>query len=293
MRNLGIILAGGKSSRLVPATLVTTKQLLPVYDKPLIYYPLSTLMLMGIRDICVISTPEEHDTFCKLFWYAEKELGIKVTVLVQEFPVGLPDAFRIVWKHLGNSIFDYNSHALILGDNIFYGAGFTGLLNDVQHGVANIFVHSVSEPHRFGVAEMNGNKVVALEEKPIHPKSDLAVTGLYIYPPDVYIATEALKPSSRKELEITDLNKYYLKDNRLHALRLSRGMIWFDTGTPESMLEASNFIHTIQKHQNVLVGSPHEIAIKNKWVTREGIESFLKVCEKTEYGRYLLQLYDI
>lgn len=299
MRTLGIILAGGKSTRLYPSTLVTTKQLLPVYDKPLIYYPLTTLMLANIRDYIIISSPDEVNNFTKLLGNARTEMGINVRILVQDKPVGIADAFNIVRDNLGDELFNFDAHTLILGDNVFYGAGLRGLLDVVTapshktngiRDVATVFLYPVNNPEAFGVAEVEGNKVVSLEEKPKKPKSNLAVTGLYFYPTSVYLYASMLSPSARGELEITDLNKFYLARNELEAIQLSRGMVWFDTGTAESMLEASNFIYNIQKHQSYLVGSPHEIALSKGWVTKADIQPFIDKCSKTEYGKYLQQM---
>ena len=239
MNSLGIILAAGKSTRLYPATLATTKQLLPVYDKPLIYYPLTTLMLAGIRDYVIITSPQEKDNFEKLF-----------------------------------------------------GAGLRGiLLNAIaQRNSASIFLYPTQNPTAFGIAEMQDGTVISLEEKPKVPKSNLAVTGLYMYPPTVYEHAKKLTPSPRGELEITDLNMEYLRSGELKAHTFLRGTVWFDTGTPESLLETSNFIHNIQKHQNYLVGSPHEVAINNAWVTDAQIQPFIQTCMKTEYGRYLYNM---
>jgi glucose-1-phosphate thymidylyltransferase len=292
MRKLGIILAGGKSSRLYPATLVTTKQLLPVYDKPLIYYPLTTLMLAGIKDYVIISSPLEIDHYKRLFSNHLDELGINITFAVQENSIGIADAFRITKNILGDKVFDFDSHCLILGDNIFYGAGFSGQLKHVDTSTMNIFVHQVPNAKEFGVAELEDDKVISLEEKPENPKSNLAVTGLYFYPNDVYIKVQELTPSARGELEITDLNKIYLNEGKLSAVKLSRGVVWFDTGTSDSLLEAANFIQTLQKHQGVLVGSPHEVAINKRWTTKEKISSFILKCNKTFYGQYLSELYD-
>lgn len=290
MRKLGIILAGGKSSRLYPATLITTKQLLPVYDKPLIYYPMTTLMLAGIRDFIIISSPGEVHQFEKLFENSKNELGVTVRCLVQEQPLGIADSFRIVKKELGDEIDKFDVHALILGDNIFYGSGFRGQLDTVNPSVANIFVHQVPNPKEFGIAELQDEKVISIEEKPSNPKSNLAVTGLYFYPKDVYTKVEQLTPSARGELEITDLNKLYLAENSLCAIKLLRGVVWFDTGMPDSMLEASNFIHTVQKYQGTLVGSPHEVAINKKWTEKSKMVPFITKCSKTFYGQYLLNL---
>jgi glucose-1-phosphate thymidylyltransferase len=290
MRKLGIILAGGKSTRLYPATLVTTKQLLPVYDKPLIYYPLTTLMLADVRHFVIISSPAEAPQFKKLFADCYNEMGITVTCLVQEKPVGIADAFRVVKKEFGDAVNNFDTHCLVLGDNIFYGAGFRGQLESINPSTANIFVHTVPNPKEFGIAEVVNNKVISLEEKPVEPKSNLAVTGLYFYPKDVYTKVEQLVPSARGELEITDLNKLYLQEGSLTAIRLLRGVVWFDTGNSDSLLEAANFIQTIQNHQGVLVGSPHEVAINKQWTTAGSIASFILKCNKTFYGQYLLQL---
>jgi glucose-1-phosphate thymidylyltransferase len=285
MRKLGIILAGGKSTRMYPSTLVVSKQLLPVYDKPLIYYPLSSLMLAGVRDFVIITSFSEKAKVDELFDKSEEYLGINVTTLVQPSPVGIADAFRIVKESLGDKLSQYDMTALILGDNIFYGTGFTGMVSKVSNESATVFAYTSQNPSAFGVVEIKDKKVISLEEKPIKPKSNLIVTGLYFYPNDVYDKVYQLKPSARGELEITDLNKLYLEENKLDVVKLYRGMVWFDTGTSESMLEAANFIHNIQKHQGYMVGNPHEIAIKNKWTT--GIQPFIDMCSKTKYGIYL------
>lgn len=287
---LGIILAAGKSSRLYPSTLATTKQLLPIYDKPLIYYPLSTLMLTGVRDFIIIVSPGELNTFARLFENAKEELGIKITLLVQQNPIGIADAFNIVGEHLQERIYEYDNHALILGDNIFYGSGLRAQLDSVKPNLANVFLYSVQNPEEFGVAEIDGSTVISIEEKPKNPKSNLAVTGLYFYPPSVYLYVKQIAPSARGELEISDLNKFYLGYKQLNAINLLRGMVWFDTGNPDAMLEASNFIQNIQKHQNYLVGSPHEIAINKGWVTPQSIQPFIDKCSKTQYGKYLQQM---
>jgi glucose-1-phosphate thymidylyltransferase len=291
MKSLGIILAAGKSSRLYPATLTTTKQLLPVYDKPLIYYPLTTLMLAGIRDFVIIVSPDEKYNFEKLFRNCEEELGITVRILIQESPNGIAEAFSIVSKHIDiTELLEYDSHVLILGDNIYYGSGLQGLLVDALQDTQNahIFLYPTQTPELFGIAEVKGNEVLSIQEKPKHPKSNFAVTGLYSYPSSVYLYAPLLTPSARGELEITDLNNHYLRRKELLATTLRRGMVWFDTGNAEALLEASNFIHNVQKHQNYLIGSPHEIAIKNGWSTN--IEAFIKLCSKTPYGKYLHNL---
>jgi glucose-1-phosphate thymidylyltransferase len=291
MRTLGIILAGGTSSRLYPSTLVTTKQLLPIYDKPLLYYSLSTLMLAGIRDFIIITTPNEQSTIRTLFANAKKEIGIEVTILEQLAPTGIPAAFNITKDYLGETVYDYDNHALILGDNIFYSGGLTGVLRSVVPNQANIFLYPVKNPSDFGIAKTDSSsRVISLEEKPTKPKSNLAVTGLYFYPPSVYLYARQLVPSKRGELEITDLNNLYLKNKELLAVTLPRGTVWFDTGNPDAMLEAANFVQTIQKHQSYLIGSPHEIAINSKWVTNEDVQPFIDVCKKTHYGQYLQQM---
>lgn len=290
MAKLGIILAAGRSSRLYPSTLATTKQLLPIYDKPLIYYPLTTLMLAGIRDFIIIVAPHEHDSFVRLFRNADKEMGINITFLIQHVPIGIADAFNIVYQYLEERVYDYDSHALILGDNIFYGTSLTGTLQSVDPKKATVFLYPVKNPSEFGIATIEHDLVVHLEEKPKNPASNLAVTGLYFYPPSVYLYARQLTPSPRGELEITDLNKLYLKYNLLQGTHLKRGMVWFDTGTPDAMLEASNFIQNIQKHQSYLVGSPHEIAINNEWVNKVDMVSFVDMCSKTEYGQYIRKL---
>ena len=294
--SLGIILAAGKSSRLYPASLVATKQLLPVYDKPLIYYPLTTLMLAGIRDIVIVVSPDELETFQHLFANAQQEMGLNIQFAVQEIPRGIADAFIVVGEEIGIEMFNYDNHVLILGDNIFYGAGLTGMLKEkLQRNLtpdACVFLYDVKNPQEYGVAEVSGSMVKSLEEKPTNPKSNHAVTGLYIYPPSVYLYATMITPSSRGELEITDLNAYYLNRNELEYRKLARGMVWFDTGNAESMLEAANFIHNVQAHQNYLVGSPHEIAINNGWVTKKDILPFVEKCSKTSYGKYLQKILD-
>lgn len=253
---------------------------------------MSTLMLAGVRDFVIVAAPDELLTFQRLFQNAPEELGVNVTILPQPRPLGIADAFRIVHKVFGKKIFSYDTHALILGDNIFYGSGLSGLLQNIDPLKANVFLYPVQNPQDFGVAQVEGDVVVSIEEKPKKPKSNLAVTGLYFYPPSAYLYADILKPSDRGELEITDLNKCYLKMADLRAINLLRGMVWFDTGTPDAMLEASNFVQNIQKHQNYLVGSPHEIAINQGWVTKESITPFIERCAKTQYGKYLQTILD-
>lgn len=288
MRKLGIILAGGKSTRLYPSTLVISKQLLPVYDKPLIYYPLSSLMLADIKDYIIITSPTEVGKMNELFSNTEAELGISVRVVVQPEAVGIADAFRIVHKEIGTEIYDYDMHALILGDNIFYGSGFTGMVTNVSPTDATVFAYTSQNPTQFGVVEFKDGKAISIEEKPSNPKSNLIVTGLYFYPSDVYEYVMTLSPSARNELEITDLNKLYLKENRLNVVKLRRGTVWFDTGTTDSLLEASMFVQSVQKHQGFMVGNPHEVSIQKGWVNN--ITPFIEKCSKTAYGKYLQTL---
>ena len=293
-RTLGIILAGGKSSRLYPATLAATKQVLPIYDKPLIYYPLTTLMLSGIRDFVIITNPNEKHVFQELFKDAKATLGIKITFCTQDKPRGIADAFTIVGnipdKELNLDKFD--RVALILGDNIFYGAAMSALLTMANQDTrAVVFATPVHDPERFGVVEVaDDDSAISIEEKPKNPKSNLAVTGLYFYPKDVFEKVYLLKPSARGEYEITDLNKRYMKEKTLKVVKLLRGMIWFDTGTPDSLMEAAQFVQTIQKLQTVMVGSPHEVAYSLGWISRESLSKTVTLCGKTAYGEYLNSL---
>lgn len=288
---LGIILAGGSSSRLYPATLVSTKQVLPIYDKPLIYYPLTTLMLAGIRDFMIVSTPKERPVFEELFFDAPHLLGINIRFAEQPHPLGIADVFNVVRRELEEEE-PYNRYALILGDNIFHGASLSlSLAEAVNDNDAVIFATHVNDPERFGVVELDEfGMVVSLEEKPENPKSDLAVTGLYFYPDDVLEVVETLKPSKRGELEITDLNKLYAEVGALSCITLLRGMIWFDTGTPDSLMEAATMIQLIQKHQDQLVGSPHEVAYNSGWILDDDLRATAGLCEKSNYGKYLLRM---
>jgi glucose-1-phosphate thymidylyltransferase len=288
---LGIILAAGRSSRLYPATLAATKQVLPVYDKPLIYYPLSTLMLAGIKEFVIISNPDEKQIFQSLFANCEETLGIKIYYGVQQSPKGIADAFNVVHEALFGRIFDYDRFALILGDNIFYGAGLSETLKEaVESKQPTIFATKVPDPERFGVVELNSAGAVSLEEKPEVPKSNLAVTGLYFYDRSIFDYVYQLRPSARGELEITDINRRYLDQKDLDVYILPRGSIWFDTGTAESMLEASIFIKTVQTAQGNLIGSPHEVAYNNGWITKEQLNKTADLCAKTAYGKYLKDL---
>lgn len=291
MKTLGIILAAGRSSRLYPATLVSTKQALPVYDKPLIYYPLSTLMLSGIKDYVIIANPHEKDVFERLFADSPNTLGINITVAVQDSPKGIADAFNVAYEAKYKTISEFGRFALILGDNIFYGAAMTALLNLANEQTqACIFATRVPDPERFGIVEVDDNQnIVSLEEKPTYPKSNLAVTGLYFYPPDVFNKVYKMRPSDRGELEITDLNKLYLDEGNLDVCQLLRGMVWFDTGTADSLMDAAQFVQTLQNKQGFLIGSPQEIAYNSGWITEETLTSFANKC-KNNYGKYLKEV---
>lgn len=294
-RTLGIILAGGKSSRLFPATLVSTKQILPIYDKPLVYYPLTTLMLAGIRDFALITTPKEKPVFQELFHDAEEHLGIRIQFLEQPVPVGIADCFNIINEAYQDDN-PYDSFALILGDNIFHGAALRAMLEESCRGCeinneAVIFPTLVTDPKRFGIVEFDKHGfVVSLEEKPEEPRSNYAITGLYIFPKDVLKRIKMLEPSARGELEITDLVATYLETGNLRAQKLLRGMLWFDTGTPDSMHEAATMIQLIQRHQGLMVGCPHEVAFQKEWVDSLDLREVAYLCEKSSYGQYLLKL---
>ncbi|EIM02487.1 glucose-1-phosphate thymidylyltransferase RfbA [Rhodanobacter denitrificans] len=283
----GIILAGGSGTRLHPITRAISKQLLPVYDKPMIYYPLAALMLAGIREVLVINTPHEQSMFQRLLGDGS-QWGIDIHYAVQPSPDGLAQAFTI-----GRDFVDGKPSCLVLGDNIFYGHGFTERLKRAaarEHG-ATVFGYWVKDPERYGVAEFDAaGKVIGLEEKPAQPKSHYAVTGLYFYDARVCDYAASLKPSPRGELEITDLNRCYLDDNSLHLEQLGRGFAWLDTGTHESLMEAGNYIETIENRQGLKVCCPEEIAYLNGWINAEQLLALAAPLAKTGYGRYLQQL---
>jgi len=287
MTRKGIILAGGAGTRLHPATLSVSKQLLPVFDKPMIYYPLSTLMLAGIRDILVISTPQDTPRFEQLLGTGE-QWGLNLRYAVQPSPEGLAQAFLIGDSFIGDSL-----SALVLGDNIFYGHDLQTLLNSAmaRSEGASIFAYHVQDPERYGVAEFNERgKVLSLEEKPKHPKSNYAVTGLYFYDRHVVDFAKNLKPSARGELEITDLNRLYLAQGALHVEIMGRGYAWLDTGTHESLLEAGQFIATLENRQGLKVACPEEIAYRQQWIDAAQVERLAQPLAKNGYGQYLLRV---
>ena len=282
----GMILAGGSGTRLYPLTRVTSKQLLPVYDKPMIYYPLSTLMLAGIRDILIISTPSDVPRFEGLLGDGG-QFGIHLSYAVQAKPEGLAQAFLVGEAFIGN-----DPCTMILGDNIFYGSYFRKNLSDAVHnaekGNATIFGYYVKEPRRFGIVEFDKNrKVLSVEEKPREPKSNYCITGLYFYPRGVAEKAKQLKPSARNELEITDLNRLYLEEERLRVQILGRGFAWMDTGTMDSLMEASSFVQTVQNRQGVVISAPEEIAYYEKWITREDLLKSARLYGKSPYGEHL------
>ncbi|HFC3401057.1 TPA: glucose-1-phosphate thymidylyltransferase RfbA [Neisseria gonorrhoeae] len=283
----GIILAGGSGTRLYPITRGVSKQLLPVYDKPMIYYPLSVLMLAGIRDILVITTPEDNTSFKRLLGDGS-DFGIRLQYAVQPSPDGLAQAFIIGEEFIGNG-----NVCLILGDNIFYGQSFTQTLKQAAaktHG-ATVFGYRVKDPERFGVVEFDENfNALSIEEKPQQPKSDWAVTGLYFHDNRAVEFAKQLKPSARGELEISDLNRMYLEDGSLSVQILGRGFAWLDTGTQESLHEAASFVQTVQNIQNLHIACLEEIAWRNGWLTKKDVETRAKHLEKTAYGQYLLHL---
>jgi glucose-1-phosphate thymidylyltransferase len=280
----GIILAGGSGTRLYPVTQSISKQLLPVYDKPMIYYPLSTLMLAGIQDILIISTPDDTPRFKSLLGDGN-QWGLNISYKVQPSPDGLAQAFILGDTFIGNDL-----SALVLGDNIFYGHDFNELLGNAmtRESGATVFAYHVQDPERYGVAEFDKqNKVLSLEEKPQHPKSNYAVTGLYFYDKDVVAMAKSLKPSGRGELEITDLNRLYLEKEKLNVEIMGRGYAWLDTGTHDSLLDASQFIATLENRQGLKVSCPEEIAYRRGWITASQLEKLVAPLSKNGYGQYL------
>lgn len=282
----GIILAGGSGTRLYPLTRVTSKQLLPIYDKPMIYYPLSTLMLAGIRDVLIISTPADTPRFKELLGNGS-HFGISLTYAVQSKPEGLAQAFLIGEDFIGN-----DTCAMILGDNIFYGGYFRRNLSvavkNAEDGSATIFGYYVKEAKRFGIVEFDKNKkVISVEEKPKNPKSNYCITGLYFYPKGVTEKAKEVQPSERGELEITDLNRLYLQEEKLKVQILGRGFAWMDTGTIDNLMEASTFVQTVQSRQGVVISAPEEIAYLEKWITKNDLLKSAKLYGKSTYGEHL------
>ena len=283
----GIILAGGAGTRLYPLTMVTSKQLLPVYDKPMIYYPLSTLMLAGIKDILIISTPEDTPRFEHLLGDGS-QFGVSLSYTVQPSPDGLAQAFLLGEEFIGG-----DACAMVLGDNIFYGNGFSKILraaaaNAEENTRATVFGYYVNDPERFGVVEFDGNgHVISVEEKPKSPKSNYAVTGLYFYPAGVSGRAKDVKPSARGELEITTLNAMYLEDRALDVQLLGRGFAWLDTGTMDSLVDAADFVRMVEKRQSIKISAPEEIAYKNGWITREKLLESADRYGKSPYGAHL------
>ncbi|MGL4786651.1 MAG: glucose-1-phosphate thymidylyltransferase RfbA [Cetobacterium sp.] len=283
----GIVLAGGSGTRLYPVTKAISKQMIPIYDKPMIYYPLSILMLAGIREILIISTARDILVFQELLGNG-KELGLSISYEVQESPKGLAEAFIIGEEFIGN-----DSVALILGDNLFYGHGFTGMLEEAVNNKlgATIFGYYVKNPKDFGVVEFDSDgKVVSLEEKPKNPKSNYAIPGIYFYDNSVIEKAKVVFPSERGELEITSINEMYLKENTLNVISLGRGMAWLDTGTFDGLLEASNFVKTIQTRQGIMIACLEEIAYNKGWIDDKQLLERSRYLEKTSYGEYLLSL---
>ena len=287
----GIVLAGGAGTRLYPLTMVTSKQLLPVYDKPMIYYPLSTLMMAGIRDILIISTPTDLPNFERLLGDGS-QFGIRLSYKVQPSPDGLAQAFLLGEEFIGD-----DCCAMVLGDNIFYGSGFRARLKqaaaDAQQGRASIFGYYVNDPERFGIVEFDETgKVISVEEKPQHPKSNYCITGLYFYDNRVVDMAKRVKPSARGELEITSLNAMYLEQGDLDVQLLGRGFAWLDTGTMDSLVDAADFVRMVEKRQGIKISAPEEIAYKNGWISREKLLESAARYGKSPYGKHLKQVAD-
>lgn len=287
----GIILAGGAGTRLYPLTMVTSKQLLPVYDKPMIYYPLSTLMLAGIKDIMIISTPEDTLRFEALLGDGS-QFGISLSYCVQSSPDGLTQAFLLVEDFIGN-----DACAMILGDSIFYGNHFSEMLkeavNSAENGNATVFGYYVNDPERFGIVEFDDNgKVISVEEKPKEPKSNYAITGLYFYPSGVSSYAKQVKPSERGELEITSMNDIYLKTGKLEVVLLGRGFAWLDTGTMDSLVDAADFVRMIEQRQGVKISAPEEIAYRYEWISKEKLIETADKYGKSPYGAHLRAVAD-
>lgn len=289
----GIVLAGGSGTRLYPSTKGTSKQLIPIYDKPMVYYPISVLMLAGIRDILIISTPDDTPSFQRLLGNG-KSIGVNFHFAVQPSPDGLAQAFII-----GEDFIGKDDVCLVLGDNIFYGQSFTQMLETacltaLNSNMATLFAYRVKDPNRFGVVEFDAmGSALSIEEKPEQPKSDYAVTGLYFYPNDVVEIAKNVKPSARGELEITSVNQAYLDQHRVKVQTLGRGFAWLDTGTADSMLEAANFIQTIQNQQGVQVAALEEIAFRKGWITAQELYDAAMPMKKNRYGQYLISLADV
>jgi len=286
MMRKGIILAGGSGSRLYPITHVVSKQLLPIYDKPMIYYPLSTLMFADIREILIITTPADQMSFQNLLGDGS-QWGIKLKYQVQPNPDGIAQAFILAEDFIANDLV-----TLILGDNIFYGHNIESILHSscIRNEGATVYAYHVNDPERYGVIEFDNNKVISIEEKPTNPKSNFAITGLYFYDKNVVDLVKQLKPSKRGELEITDLNKLYLHNDKLFVEFMGRGYTWLDTGTYDSLLDASQFISTIEKRQGLKIACLEEIAFKKKWISKSDLENLAKPLIKNTYGQYLMGL---